>query len=100
MRAHCHAKAAEEDGGGTPEAAMQPIVKIFNKSGRGLEEAVNKFMDDWAEDNLGHLSIYGVTALDIQKIGGVDTEIWVTFRRHAASSFELDMIEAEATRRA
>ena len=74
---------------------MQPIVKIFKVSGQWLEDEVNQFMDKWAEDNLGYLSIYGVTALDFQKIGGVETQVWVTFRRHPASSLELDLLERD-----
>jgi hypothetical protein len=72
---------------------MQHIVKIFHSSGKRLEDAVNTFMDEWAEEHLGHLTIFGVTALDIQKIGGVDIEIWVTFERHAATDMELALLE-------
>jgi len=72
---------------------MQHIVKIFHSSGKTLEAKVNEFMEKWEADNLGHLHIWGVSTLDIQKIGGVDTEVWVTFERQPATDFELALIE-------
>lgn len=73
---------------------MQHIVKIFGCNGKRLEDAVMDFMEKWEEDNVGHLHIFGVTALDIQKIGGVDTEVWVTFEHQGMSDFERELFEA------
>ena len=75
---------------------MNQIVKIFGVNGKRLEKAVNKFMDDFAEsdETLGTLNIFGVTALDIQKIGGIaETEIWVTFDIEPMGEYEGRLME-------
>lgn len=77
---------------------MQHIVKIFGVNGKRLEDAVMDFMEEWEADNAGHLHIYGVSTLDIQKIGGVDTEIWVTFEQQPMSDFERQLLENDPRR--
>ena len=74
---------------------MNQFVKIFNCHGVKLEKQVNQFIDGWEADpeNLGHLEVFGVTALDIKLIGGHQTEIWVPYNRIPMPAGELRLRE-------
>lgn len=73
---------------------MDHIVKIFKFNGARLESEVMAYMLDWEEANNGHLHVHGVTALDVQLIGGSETQIWVTFEQQPMSDFERELLEA------
>lgn len=63
-----------------------------------LEKKINDFMETWAKENLGHLTVADVHSFD--KIypgdGKRGTFVLIVFDRHPASAYELDAIEFKA----